>query len=125
MSARARQARAWPSIGRKTRPRRATTPARHTPTGDATACAKALHEIAPLLGLARAAAESALDEDSQVRTQLERMRAVTGALRQLVSASSVPERRDFDLSELLAGLRLSPRCRVLMASLAPGAIRLL
>jgi signal transduction histidine kinase len=69
---------------------------------------QALHEIAPLLGLARAAAESDLDEDSQVRTQLERMRAVTGALRQLVSASAVPERREFDLAELLTALRVSP-----------------
>ncbi len=50
----------------------------------------ALHEIAPLLGLARAAAESDLDEQSHVRAQLERMRAVAGALRQLVSASAVP-----------------------------------
>jgi signal transduction histidine kinase len=69
---------------------------------------QALHEIAPLLGLARAAAESDLDEQSEVRTNLERMRAVTGALRQLVSASAVPERRDFDLAELLTTLRLSP-----------------
>lgn len=69
---------------------------------------QALHEIAPLLGLARAAAESDLDEQSEVRTQLERMRAVTGALRQLVSASAVPERREFDLAELLTALRLSP-----------------
>jgi len=38
---------------------------------------------------------------ARLRTQLERMRAATGALRQLVSASSVPERRDFDLCELL------------------------
>lgn len=72
---------------------------------------QALHEIAPLLGLARAAAESDLDEKSRVRTQLERMRAVTGALRQLVSASAVPERRDFDLAELLTALRLSPPAR--------------
>jgi len=69
---------------------------------------QALHEIAPLLGLARVAAESELDEQSHVRTQLERMRAVTAALRELVSASAVPERRDFDLAELLAALRLSP-----------------
>lgn len=69
---------------------------------------QALHEIAPLLGLARAAAESDLDEQSQVRTQLERLRAVMGALRQLVSASAVPERREFDLAVLLAALRLSP-----------------
>jgi signal transduction histidine kinase len=69
---------------------------------------QALHEIAPLLGLARVAAESDLDEQSHVRTQLERMRAVTGALRELVSASAVPERRDFDLAELLTALRLSP-----------------
>lgn len=69
---------------------------------------QALHEIAPLLGLARAAAESDLDEQSQVRTQLERMRAATGALRQLVSAAAVPERHDFDLAELLTTLRLSP-----------------
>ena len=69
---------------------------------------QALHEIAPALGLARAAAESDLDEQSQVRTHLERMRAVTGALRQLVSASAVPERRDFDLAEVIAALRRSP-----------------
>ena len=68
---------------------------------------QALHEIAPLLGRARAAAESDLNEQSQVRTQLERMRAVTAALRQLVSASAVPERSDFDLAELLTELRLS------------------
>jgi signal transduction histidine kinase len=69
---------------------------------------QALHEITPLLGLARAAAESDLDQQSPVRTQLEQMRAVAGALRQLVSASAVPERRDFDLAELLTTLRLSP-----------------
>jgi flagellar biosynthesis/type III secretory pathway protein FliH len=60
---------------------------------------QALHEIAPLLGLARLAAEADLDE---VRTQLDRMRAVTGALRQLVSASAVPERRCRALPRLSA-----------------------
>ena len=69
---------------------------------------QALHEIAPLLGLARAAADADLDEQSHVRTQLEQMRAVTGALRQLVNASAVPERRDFDLADLLSELRRSP-----------------
>ncbi len=71
---------------------------------------QALHEIAPLLGLARAAAETDLDEASPVRVELERMRAVTAALRQLVSASAVPERHEFDFGRLLNDLRVSPPC---------------
>ena len=69
---------------------------------------QALHEITASLGLARAAAESELMEDNPVRAQLDRMRAVVGALRQLVSASDVSERRDFDLARLLTDLCRSP-----------------
>jgi signal transduction histidine kinase len=69
---------------------------------------QALHEIAAPLGLARAAAADDLDEEHPVRVQLERMRAVLGALRQLVNASDVSERRDFDLAQVLSDLCRSP-----------------
>lgn len=69
---------------------------------------QALHEITAPLGLARAAAESELGEGNPVRTQLDGMRAVVGALRQLVSASDVSERRDFDLGQLMSDLCRSP-----------------
>ncbi len=69
---------------------------------------QALHEITASLGLARAAAESELGEGNPVRAQLDRMRAVVGALRQLVSASDVSERCDFDLAQLLTDLCRSP-----------------
>ena len=36
------------------------------------------------------------------------MRAATGALRQLVNASAVPERRPFNLAELLTEMQVSP-----------------
>jgi signal transduction histidine kinase len=69
---------------------------------------QALHEITASLGLARAAAELELGEGNPVRAQLDRMRAVVGALRQLVSASDVSERCDFDLAQLLTDLCRSP-----------------
>jgi signal transduction histidine kinase len=68
----------------------------------------ALHELTPLLGMARVAAEAELSPGSEVQTQLERMRAVSGALRQLVNASAVAERTEFDLSEVLLGFERSP-----------------
>jgi signal transduction histidine kinase len=69
---------------------------------------QALHELTPLLGMARAAAEGELAQGSEVRAQLDRMRAVSGALRQLINASAVPERREFDLAALLMRFEQSP-----------------
>jgi signal transduction histidine kinase len=69
---------------------------------------QALHEMSPLVGLARAAAEGELEAGSEVGRQLNRMRAVTGALRQLVTASEVPHFRDFDLADALTTLANSP-----------------
>lgn len=69
---------------------------------------QALHELTPLLGLARAAAENELSPGSAVQTQLERMRTVSAALRQMVNASGVPERNEFDLAKLLRDFERAP-----------------
>ncbi len=69
---------------------------------------QALHELTPLLGLARAAALEDPPNANEVRKQLERMHGVTAALRGLVTAAAAPTLRDFDLAELLSEIASSP-----------------
>lgn len=59
---------------------------------------QALHEISPLVGLARAAAEEG--EEEAIAHQLERLRAVCAGLRSFVSAAQGPDFREFDLSKI-------------------------
>lgn len=67
---------------------------------------QALHELAPIVGLARAAAEEG--SESEVDRQLEQLRAACSALRGFVTASSPREFREFDLSLIPLGMAASP-----------------
>lgn len=66
----------------------------------------ALHEIAPIVGLARAAAEDR--DEPELDRQLERLRAACSGLRGFITASSAREFREFDLSRIPLGLAAAP-----------------
>jgi signal transduction histidine kinase len=67
---------------------------------------QALHEVSPIVGLARAAADDG-DQD-EVQRQLDRLRAVCSGLRGFLHALSPREFREFDLSSIPRGLAESP-----------------
>lgn len=67
---------------------------------------QALHELSPIVGLARSASE---EEDSEeVSRQLNRLRAVCAGLRGFVHASSPRQFGEFDLSDVPLSLAASP-----------------
>jgi signal transduction histidine kinase len=67
---------------------------------------QALHELSPLVGLARAAAED--NEHEDLNRQLDRLRAACSGLRGFLFASSPREEREFDLSKAPREMAESP-----------------
>jgi signal transduction histidine kinase len=67
---------------------------------------QALHELSPIVGLARVAAEDG--DEVGVSRQLDRLRAVCAGLRGFASASAVAQIGEFDLSSVPLGLAENP-----------------
>lgn len=67
---------------------------------------QALHELSPIVGLARSASEE--DDSEEVSRQLNRLRAVCAGLRGFVHASSPRQFGEFDLSDVPLSLAASP-----------------
>jgi len=67
---------------------------------------QALHELSPIVGLARSASEE--DDFEEVSRQLNRLRAVCAGLRGFVHASSPRQFAEFDLSDVPLSLAVSP-----------------
>jgi len=67
---------------------------------------QALHELSPIVGLARSASED--DDFEEVNRQLNRLRAVCAGLRGFVHASSPRQFGEFDLSDVPLSLAASP-----------------
>ncbi len=67
---------------------------------------QALHELAPIVGLARAAAEEG--NETEIHRHLERLRAACSALRGFVTASAAREFREFDLSLIPLSMATAP-----------------
>jgi signal transduction histidine kinase len=58
-----------------------------------------LHEITPLIGRARQAAEDELSPESEVRRELDALYDVCGAIRRLAEATAVPEFVERDIAD--------------------------
>lgn len=89
---------------------------------------RALHEFGGPLGMARAAAKDEIETGSPLSTHLERLKAVSSGLRQIVNASAPPELVEFDLSAVLWSFSdhppmKSPRGLLVMRGTRPFTVR--
>lgn len=89
---------------------------------------RALHEFGGPLGMARAAAKKEVDSDSPLMAHLERLRAVSSGLRQIVNASAPPEFIEFDLAAVLRSFSehppmKSPKGLLILRGISPFTVR--